>query len=189
MTLAQNGGSYTVTPANGFYGVQALEVTAQSATAAAWDSGSSVDPVYRAFVPVFVAPPAPQIGLVTAGGQAVSGSTTDNNSTSATAFSFDVSGMVSGATVSLYMDGGSTPIASGTVASGATSIVLTTDGKTTIANGSHSFVVQQSIAAAAMDLFANFSASTGSPQTHFQIPAGTVDSPASTNVSFSIAAS
>ena len=56
-----------VTPTSGFYGVQVLEVTAQSATAASWDSTAGVNPVYRAFVPVYVDPPAPQIASISVG--------------------------------------------------------------------------------------------------------------------------
>ncbi len=83
LTLTANqDGSYTVTPTAGYYGVQLLEVTAQSATPAGWDSGSGIDPVYRAVVPVFVAPPAPVLSSITASGQTVSGSTSDNNSSS-----------------------------------------------------------------------------------------------------------
>ena len=186
MTLTQNGSSYTVTPTTGFYGVQVLEVTSQSATAAAWDAGSGVDPVYRAFVPVFVAPPAPQTDSISVNGQTVTGSTSANNSNSNTKLSFNVSGAISGATVSVYVDGIAAPIATGTVASGATSITLTTDGITTLPAGGRQFTVKQTIATSALSLFANFSTSTGSPGSQFQIPASSVASVASAGTALTI---
>ena len=146
MTLTQSGSSYTVTPAAGYYGVQILEITAQAATAPAWDETNHVDQAYRAYVPVFVAPPAPQVSSISVDGQTVTGSTTANNTSAATAFSFNIAGAIAGATVSVYLDGGTTAIASGTVAADATTITLTTDGKTQIASGSHTFTVKQSIA-------------------------------------------
>ena len=112
MTLTQSGSTYTVTPTNGFYGAAYLEVTGQAATAAAWDTAQNLDPVYRAYVPVYVDPPAPQITAIEADGQAVTGSTFANNSTTATELSFNISGAVGGATVSVFVDG--TPIATGT---------------------------------------------------------------------------
>ena len=177
-----------MTPNTGDYGVQYLEVTAQSATAASWDSTNHVDPVYRAFVPVYVDPPAPVISSVSVGGKAVSGSTFANNSTTATEFSFDVTGVVAGATVSVFADGGTTPIATGTVASGDTTITLTTDGKTTIANGSHEFTVKQTIATTAATLYAGWtSTSTGvAPGAEYPIAASSVDSPASAGTALTI---
>jgi len=186
MALAQNGSSYTVTPTTGYYGVQVLEVTAQSATAAPWDAGSGVGPVYRAFVPVFVAPPAPQLDSISVNGLTVSGSTSANNSNTANELSFNVSGVISGVTVSVYVDGVSAPIATGTVASGATSITLTTDGTTVILNGNREFTVKQTLATSALLLFADFSTSTGQPGTQFQIPASSVTSPASAGTALTI---
>ena len=156
-----------------------------TATGPAWDASSGVNPAYRAFVPVFVNPPAPTIGGITSNGQPVNGSTSSNNSSPTTAFSFDVTGAVAGAVVSVYMDGGTTPIATGTVADGATTITLTTDGATTIGSGSHSFTVKQSIATGALSLYADWSTS-GGPSTQFTIPAGSVVSDPSLGVTVNV---
>jgi len=189
VTVTQNGSSFTVTPASGFYGAEALEVTAQSATAAPWDSSAGIDPVYRAYVPVFVAPPAPQIGSISAGGQTVSGSTSDNNSSTATELSFNITGAIAGATVSVYVNGVTTPIATGTVATGSTTITVTTDGTTTIASGSREFTVTQTVPTSAMSLFADFQTdSSGSPYPYaqFVIPASSVDSAPSAGTALTI---
>ena len=138
-------------------------------------------------MPVFVAPPAPQIASISVGGQTVTGSTFANNSSTATELSFNISGAVSGATVSVYMDGGTTPIATGTVASGATTITLTTDGTTKIADGSHQFTVKQTIATSALTLYADWTtSSSGLPGRQFPIPASSVDSPASAGTALTI---
>jgi large repetitive protein len=190
VSLSQNGSSFTVTPVSGFYGVQVVEVKAQSATAASWDASSGVNPVYEAYVPIYVNPPAPVIGSITAGGQTVSGTTPANNSTQGTELSFNITGAVAGATVSVYMDGGTTPIATGTVASGATTITVTTDGSTTISAGSHTFTAAQSIATPALELYAEwYTGSQGlTPGEQFPIPASSVNSPASAGTSLSITA-
>ena len=139
-------------------------------------------------MPVTVDPPAPQIGSITAGGQTVTGSTTANNSSTSAALSFNITGAVAGATVSVYLDGGTTPIATGTVASGATTITLTTDGSTTIAGGSHQFTVQQSIATPSAGAYVGWSNATGqfAPGVVFSLPAITAVSPASTATGLTI---
>ena len=178
-----------MTPTSGDYGVQYLEVTAQAATAPTWDTGSQVDPAYRAYVPVYVDPPAPQIDSITVGGQPVSGSTTANNTSAASELTFNISGAVSGATVSVYMDyaaGNTTPLVTGT-ASGAT-LALSTDGTTGIAAGSHEFTVEQSIAGSAATLLAEWSSgSSSSPGAQYSIPAASADSPASAATALTIA--
>ena len=155
-----------------------------TATGAAWDSGAGVSPVYRAFVPVYVTPPTPQIASISVGSQTVSGSTFANNASAATALTFHISGVVSGATVSVYVNGGATPIATGTVASGATYSTLTTDGKTPIADGNDVFTVVQSFATSAVTLYADWSG--GSPGTEYSIAAGTDSSPASAGTALAI---
>jgi cyclophilin family peptidyl-prolyl cis-trans isomerase len=184
LTLTKNGSSYTVTPTAGYYGVQFLEVTAQSATAASWDSGSGVDPIYRAFVPVYVAPPAPVLSSISAGGQTITGTTSNNNSSTAKALSFNVTGAIAGATVSVYVDGGTTAIATGTVASGATAIALTTDGTSTLSDGAHTFTIAQSVPTLATTAYVNWN--SNGPGTQFTIPASTVLSAASSGVPLTI---
>jgi hypothetical protein len=146
-----------------------------------------VHPAYRAFVPVYVAPPVPTIGEITSGGQTINGSTSSNNSSSSSALSFQITGAVAGAQVSVYMDGGTTPIATGTVAAGATTITVTTDGTTVIGDGQHTFTVKQSLATAAVTLYADWTDASG-PSTQFSIPAGSVVSGASAGTNVTVTA-
>jgi large repetitive protein len=159
-----------------------------TATGTSWDSTSGVNPAYRALVPIFVAPPAPQIASISVNGQAVSGSTFANNATTATAFSFHITGAIAGAKVSVYADGSTTPIATGTVAANSTSIVLTTDGTTKIAGGNRQFTVAQSIATAESTLYVDWTMGTGglSPSTQFPIAASSAVSAASAATTLTI---
>ena len=161
-----------------------------------------VDPVYRAFVPIFVAPPTPQITSISADGQNVTGGTTSaNNSNAGSELSFNISGLVSGptnsgavsdvsgVTVSVYMDGNTTtPVATGTVSSGTATMTLTTDGSTTIPAGPHTFTVVQTIATSAIELYADWTGSSGnqSPGVIFPIAASSVNSAASSPASLTI---
>ena len=111
------------------------------------------------------------------GGEAVTGSTFANNSSTATELSFNITAAVAGDTVSVYMDGGATPLVTGTVTSTtvaaghATSFTLTTDGTTKIANGNHTFTVQQCDARVAL-YAAWIAGSSGlTPGAQFSIPA------------------
>jgi cyclophilin family peptidyl-prolyl cis-trans isomerase len=174
-----------LTFANAATAAAASQTITFTATGASWDSSSGVDPVYRAIVPVYVAPPAPVLASITASGQTVSGSTTDNNSSPATALSFNVTGAIAGATVSVYMDGSTTPIATGAVASGDTTVTLTTDGATVIGDGPHTFTVKQTVATPATTAYVNWSASNG-PGTEFGIRAGSVVSGPSLGVGLTI---
>ena len=173
--------TYTVTPVAGFTGVTFLEVTGEStAGAAGWDAASGVDPLYRAFVPVYVAPLAPAIASISANGQTVTGATFNNNSSSSTQLSFNVTGVTSGATVSIYLDGGTTAIATGTVASGATTATVTTVGNTanTIADGTHSITVKQTAPTEALTAYVNWSGTgnNANPGTVYGIPSSSLDS-------------
>ena len=56
---------------------------------------------------------------------------------------FTVGGVTAGNTVNIYVDGGATPVATGTVAATNTSITLTTDGSSTIPDGTHTFTATQ----------------------------------------------
>ncbi len=167
----------------------------ESSPGTSWDSSSSISPVYRAFVPIFIgktaAPATPKIASITAGGQTVSGSTVYNNSSTASAFTFNITGAVAGDTVSLYMDGGSTAIASATVASGATTATLTTNGTTQFAAGSHTFTVKE--ATPESTLYAGFAIGTDSsgynyfsPASEYNVPASAISSAASAGTSLSI---
>ncbi len=176
----------TALPVN-FSNSASQQATAQtltfSATGASWDSTSGVDPVYRAFVPVYVAPPAPALTSISAGGKTITTSTFFNNSSASGKLSFNISGVVSGTTVNVYMDGSSTPLVSGSAGTGPT-LTLTTDGTTKIADGAHTFTVKQSVATGQVNAYTSWV--SGGPNGQFPIAGITVDSPASAGTPLTI---
>ena len=165
---------------------------AESSPGTAWDSLQNLSPVYRAYVPIFIGaqaatPATPKIASITVGGSTVTGTTFANNTTSATELSFNVTGAVAGDTVSVYMDGGSTPIATGLVGTGAKTITVTTDGTTKIATGSHQFTVKQ--ATPESMLYADFGATSSGgyyPGAEYAAPASSVSSAASAGTALTI---
>jgi len=154
-----------------------------SATGASWDSTSGVNPVYRAFVPVYVAPPAPALTSISAGGKTITTSTFYNNGAASSELSFNISGVVSGTTVSVYVDGSSTPLVSGSAGSGST-LTLTTDGTTKIADGAHTFTVKQSVATGNVNAYTNWT--SNGPNGQFPIASINVGSPASAGTPLTI---
>ena len=76
-------------------------------------------------------------------GQGTAAFTSANNSATSKELTFLVSGVAAGDTVNVYADGGSTAIATGTVASAATTITVTTSGTTTLSDGAHVFTATQ----------------------------------------------
>jgi cyclophilin family peptidyl-prolyl cis-trans isomerase len=166
---------------------------AESSPGTSWDANSQVSPVYRAYVPVLIgaqaaAPAAPQISSITVGGKAVTGGHTfANNISSATELSFVISGAVAGDTVLVYMDGGASPIAGGTAATGSTTITVTTNGTTRIADGSHVFTVKQETPEATLysDFSINSSGGFG-PAAQYSVPSSSVQSAASAGTTLSI---
>jgi hypothetical protein len=153
-------------------------------TGAPWDASSNINPVYRSFVPVFVGPSAPVLSSISSGGKTITSNTFNNNGTIATQFTFNITGVLNGATVSVYLDNSTTPLVSGT-ASGS-SITLTTTGGTAnkIADGAHTFTVKQTIATPALNLYADWT--SNGPGTQFTIAASTVDSAASNGIPVTI---
>jgi cyclophilin family peptidyl-prolyl cis-trans isomerase len=188
VTYQASATALPVTFTNSATAATATQELTFTATGTSWDSGSNVNPVYRAFVPVYVDPPAPTIASISAGGSIVTGNTLNNNSSTASELSFNITGAVAGATVSVYIDGGTTPIATGTVGSSATTVTVTTNGTSKIASGSHTFTVVQSLATPALSLLADWtSTSSGlSPGSQFPISAGSVTSTASAGVNLSV---
>ena len=181
----------------------ALPVTfANSASAAAADQqltftghgglvgpGLGVDPVYRAFVPVYVRPAGAADRLHLRG----RGDRHREHVRQQLEHRHRVRRSISrerspAPRFRSIMDGGTTAIATGTVASGATTITLTTDGTTTIADGNHQFTVEQSIATPALSLYADWtSGSSGlAPGAQFPIAASSVNSPASAGTALTI---
>jgi len=170
--------------------VQTLTFT-ESSPGTPWDSTVGVSGIYSAYVPVFIgaqtaAPAAPALASISVGGETVTGSTLANNSSSATELSFNVTGVVAGDTISVYMDGGSTAIASAT-ASTAGSLTVTTDGTTRIASGSHQFTVKQATPEDTLyGDFAVFSSGGYGPGAVYSAPASSVDSTASAGTTLTI---
>ena len=93
------------------------------------------------YVPVFVSPTAPtSVQFLAPAGQ--TGGFTSLNNTGGKTLQFQVSGVVAGTTVTVYADG--TAIGTATVATGATSVVVTTNNSTVLQDGAHSITVKQS---------------------------------------------
>ena len=76
-------------------------------------------------------------------GQGTTTLTSENNSSTSTELKFLVSGVTAGDTVNVYADGSTTAIATGTVATGATTVTLTTNGTSKLADGTHIFTATQ----------------------------------------------
>ncbi len=169
---------------------------AETTPGTSWDANAGLSPLYTSYVPVFVgtqpAPPAAaKIASITVGGTAVSGNTFANNSTTATEFSFKITGATAGNEVLVYMDGGSSAIAEGAVASGATTITVTTNGTTKFTDGNHVFTVKQETPEAT--LYADFSIATSgqsagdyTPGAEINPPSSSLSSAASAGVSLSV---
>ena len=100
-------------------------------------------------VPVFVSPKAPtSVQFQAPTGQ--TGGFTNHNNTGGSTLQFQVSGVVAGATVTVYADG--TAIGTATVATGATSVVVTTNNSTVLQDGVHSITAKQTYHYAATTL-------------------------------------
>ncbi len=156
------------------------------------DSGytSGTTPVYRSFVQVLVAPPTPVLTSISAGGKTISGNTFDNDGTTSTELTFNISGVLSGATVGVYLDNSTTPLVTGTAT--GTTISLTPTGSATnvISDGQHTFTVKEGVNAQAITLYTDweYNPNTGSygPGTQFPIAAGSVLSNASGGATITI---
>ena len=74
-------------------------------------------------------------------GQGTAASTTANNSSTSNELQFLVSGVASGNLVTLYADG----VAIGSATANSTSVVVTTNGTTTLSFGSHTFTATQTV--------------------------------------------
>ena len=165
----------------------------ESSPGTSWDSSSNVNPEYTAYVPIFVGtqttPSTPTIASIEAGGKAITGSTFDNNSSTTSELSFNITGVTAGYAVSVYMDGSTTAIATGTVSTtaGTTTITVTTNGTTTIPSGNHTFTVKEATPEAL--LFGDFgTTSSGSyaPGTEYAVPQSVLSSAASAGTTLTI---
>ena len=97
-------------------------------------------------VPVYVNPAAPTSIQLTAAsdtGVSQSDNLTDLNNTSGKTLQFQVGGVVSGSLVQLFSDG--TLIGSATASSTATSVTITTNGTSTLTDGTHSITATQTL--------------------------------------------
>ena len=110
------------------------------------------------------------------------------NSVTAAATAQELTFALAPTSVAVYMDGGATPIATGTVLAGTTTATLSTDGKTTIPDGNHEFVVKQSIPTSAMSLLADWGSGSSGPYpgATYSVPATSLSSPASAGTALSI---
>ncbi len=76
-------------------------------------------------------------------GQGIPTLTSANNSSQSKELEFLVSGVTAGDTVNVFADGNTTAIGTATVATGATTAAVTTDGVSALADGSHTFTATQ----------------------------------------------
>ncbi len=135
VTVNANTGQATLTPSGNVYGVFSVQVGVSAENAA---SGENTTPDTQ-LVPVYVDPAAPaSIQLLSADD---SGNVTDQNNTPGRTLQFEVSGVLSGANVQLFSDG--TLIGSATAA--GASVVITTNGSSTLADGSHAITATQTL--------------------------------------------
>ena len=165
--------------------------SATSQTLTFTDTGytSNTTPVYRALVTVVAAPPPPVLNSITANGKTVTGSTFNNNGTTSTELSFNISGVISGATVGVFLDNSTTPLVTGP-ASGTT-ITLTSTGSTAnaMSDGTHTFTVKQTVATSAAELTADWTVNQQGqpvPQDTVAVPAGSAASAASNGETITI---
>ncbi len=100
------------------------------------------------YVPIFVTPAAPAIMDSVEGSVSTGGTPTDpihvtanNNSNSNKKLSFTLSGLTVGATVTLYADG----VAIGSAVATASQMTISTNGSSSLANGSHAITVTQTL--------------------------------------------
>ena len=138
--VTYNSSTQTVswTPTSSQTGQQTFDATVTDA------AGNSVTLPLDIDVVSTNAPAAPTtIAFEPQTGQGTTTITSANNSSSSEELQFLVSGVVAGDTVNLYADGSTTAIATGTVASGDTTITLTTNGTSTLSNGAHTFTATQ----------------------------------------------
>ena len=123
---------YTITAkADAAYGV--YEVVAQVRV-----SGSSTEDDSQR-IAILVAPTAPTVILSTESGS--SGQTSLNNADADSALKFNLTKLVPGATVNIYAD--NVKIATATVPTDATTMTITTDGKTKLSNAIYAIRAEQ----------------------------------------------
>ena len=139
LTVSVNAttGQVTVTPANGVTGVFGVKVGVNKATP------SSTDTADTQVVPVYVSPSAPT--SVTLMSTSDTGDSTDKltnlNNTPGKPLQFQVNGVVSGTTVELFADG----VSIGSATASGTTVVVTTNGSATLADGTRSITAKQSL--------------------------------------------
>jgi cyclophilin family peptidyl-prolyl cis-trans isomerase len=127
-------GVATVTPSNGLAGVYSIIVGVRAADAGAWDTQA---------VPVFISPAVPS-GIVLLAGSDTGTSDSDsltNLNNLGQSISFRVSGVLSGAEVTLFADG----VQIGQATATTDSVVIITDGVTELTDGVHSITAVQTL--------------------------------------------
>ncbi len=121
----------TNTPTTRTFTVNVVADTATGNVANPWASKTPAAPASIAFQPQ--------------PGQGTTTLTSANNSSAAQKLQFLVSGVTSGDQVTVYADG----VAIGTANATSSTVTVTTDGTTSLFNGTHSFSARQSVSAAA----------------------------------------
>jgi large repetitive protein len=140
VSVNSSTGVVTVTPASNAYGVFSIKVGANRTALA------STDKADFQYVPVYVSPAKPTaVTLATGsdtGANTSDGITSLNNSTGKL-LNYKVEGLIAGSLVQLYA--GSTLIGSQTVPTGSTSLTFSTNGTSTLADGTYSVTAKQTL--------------------------------------------
>jgi cyclophilin family peptidyl-prolyl cis-trans isomerase len=128
-----NTGHVVITPSNGIAGVYSVTLSAASSSTGSFDSQ---------LVPVYINPAAPsgiQLLPVSDTGSNNADRITGLNNSTGNTLQFQVNGVISGGIVQLFADG--TLIGQATASSG--SVIVTTNGTTTLTDGQHSITAKQ----------------------------------------------
>ena len=129
-------GLVTVTPSGGLTGVFGIKLGVRET------DGNTTRAEDTQVVPLYINPAAPS-GVELIDGTIDSSHTAHDNSSASETLTFRVSGVSALNNVVLYADG--QEIGSATVAAGATTVLVTTNGTTTLSEGPHAFTAVQTM--------------------------------------------
>ncbi|MCE5269048.1 MAG: peptidylprolyl isomerase, partial [Planctomycetaceae bacterium] len=135
LTVNSSTGAATLTPSGGVSGVYSVKLGVAS-------SGAVNKVADTQLVPVYISPAAPtsvDLLAVFDTGTSSSDNLTNLNNTTGKTLQFQVNGVVSGATVELFANG----VSIGSATASGTTVVVTTNGTTTLADGQIAITAKQ----------------------------------------------
>ena len=137
VSVDSSTGQVTLTPANGVSGVFGVQVGVTKASATSSDTADTQ------VVPVYVSPAGPtRVTLSSASDTGTSSDALTNlNNTAGKTLQFQVDGVLSGASVEVFADG----VSIGSATASGTSVVVTTNGTATLADGTRSITAKQTL--------------------------------------------